>query len=73
MTILRFVHYNLWLLQQTPPNKFSDISDLLESFYALNTKLTKKIPSAYTQENMDFSKLMGYGKKDDLICPADSH
>ena len=48
--------------QQTPPNKFSDISDLLESFYALNTKIVKKIPAAYSNENMDFVKLMDYGR-----------
>lgn len=34
----------------------------MESFYALNTKIVKKIPSAYTQDNMDFMKLMGYGE-----------
>lgn len=34
----------------------------MESFYALNTKIVKKIPSGYAQENMDFVKLLSYGE-----------
>lgn len=65
--LLQIIAYNFNVFEQTPPNKFSDISDLLESFYALNTKIVKKIPTAYTNENMDFLKLVDFGKKIKLI------
>lgn len=49
------------------------MSDLLESFYALNTKIIKKIPSAYTSENMDFIKMMDFGRFQNLICLMESY
>lgn len=61
--LLQIVVYNFQTFEQTPPNKLSDVSDLLESFYALNTKIVKKIPSAYTVENVDFMKMMDYALK----------
>ncbi|CRL02034.1 CLUMA_CG015289, isoform A [Clunio marinus] len=61
--LLQIIIYNFNVFEQTPPNKFSDISDLMESFYALNSRIVKKIPAAYTQENMDFIKLMEYALK----------
>ncbi|KAG5682378.1 hypothetical protein PVAND_011734 [Polypedilum vanderplanki] len=61
--LLQIVVYNFRVFEQTPLNKFSDISDLVESFYALNTKIVKKIPGAYTSENMDFIKMMNYALK----------
>ena len=61
--LLQIIVYNFNVFERTPSNKFSDISDLLESFYSLNTKIVKKIPTAYTNENMDFLKLIDYGEK----------
>ncbi|XP_070509852.1 importin-13 isoform X2 [Chironomus tepperi] len=61
--LFQIIFYNFRTFDQIPPNKFSDISDLLESFYALNTKIVKKIPAAYSNENMDFVKLMDYALK----------
>lgn len=61
--LLQIIVYNFNVFERTPPNKFSDVSDLLESFYALNTKIVKKIPTAYTNENMDFLKLIDYGEE----------
>lgn len=60
--LLQIIAYNFNVFEQTPLNKFSDISDLLESFYSLNTKIVKKIPTAYTSENMDFMKLIDFGE-----------
>lgn len=59
--LFQIIVYNFNVFEHTPPNKFSDVSDLLESFYSLNTKIVKKIPTAYTNENMDFLKLIDYG------------
>ena len=61
--LLQIIVYNFNVFERTPSNKFSDISDLLESFYSLNTKIVKKIPTAYTNENMDFLKLIDYGEE----------
>lgn len=66
--LLQIIAYNFNVFEQTPPNKFSDISDLLESFYSLNTKIVKKIPSAYTSENMDFTKLIDFGELKIFLC-----
>lgn len=49
-------------LQQTPENKYSDISDLIETFYSFNAKIVKKIPLAYMENNVDFGKLVHFGE-----------
>lgn len=56
------------MFQQTANDKFSDISDLIESFYSFNAKIVKKAPVVYMDNEIDFNKLIFYAMKG-MILP----
>lgn len=60
--MLNYFINSCYFFKNTPLNKYSEIADILESFYAFNAKIVKKIPLALnTNENIDFVKLIDYG------------
>uniref|UniRef100_A0A1B0D1Y7 Uncharacterized protein n=1 Tax=Phlebotomus papatasi TaxID=29031 RepID=A0A1B0D1Y7_PHLPP len=53
---------------QIPENKFSDVSDLLESFFALNAQIVRKLPVAYSRGDIDCFKMIYFALKA-LVLP----
>lgn len=48
---------------QTPEDRYSDVTELFESFYAMNAHVVKKLPMAYAETNIDCAKLLAYATK----------
>lgn len=53
----------LRMLDQTPDNKLSEQADILETFYACNTKLLKRLPVVYAELSVNCAKLIHYALK----------
>lgn len=56
--------HTLRVFDATPEVNWSDISDLVESFYSFNALLMKKIPEAYTNPDLDNVRVLNYGKSE---------
>ncbi|XP_058055548.1 importin-13 [Anopheles bellator] len=56
------MEYNFAQMQLNS-DKLSRIADLIETFYAFNTRISKKIPICYSEVQVDCMKLMGYATK----------
>ncbi|XP_055377446.1 importin-13 [Condylostylus longicornis] len=60
---IQSVLYTVRVFEQTQENQFSNIADLIESFFSTNTQMIKKSPSIFENENVDLKKLIMYALK----------
>lgn len=61
--LIQVLLFNFQLIEQTPPNERSGISDVLESFLNFNALIAKKIPNAFDDDEIDCDKLVSYGER----------
>lgn len=60
--LIEVMNHNFRLIEQTPQNDLSGISDVLESFYNFNALIAKKTPEVFDDPEIDCDKLLKYGK-----------
>lgn len=60
---IEVIVYNFQLFESTADAELSNISDVLESFYAFNSLVAKKIPQAFADVNIDCIKLIRFGNE----------
>lgn len=50
-------------IEQKPETQYQDITELFESFYAMNAHIVKKLPMVYSETNINCAKLLAYAIK----------
>ncbi|XP_055593351.1 importin-13 [Uranotaenia lowii] len=62
------LEYNFGQMQQyDEQQKLSDVSDLIETFFSFNTRITKKMPVCYDAVQADCSRLIDYAMKSMML------
>lgn len=59
---IEVISYNFRLFETIPDTQFSNVADVMESFYTFNTHIVKKLPQVYGDTNIDCEKLLHFGK-----------
>lgn len=59
---IEVISYNFRLFDTIPDTQFSNVADIMESFYEFNAQIVKKLPRIYGDTNIDCEKLLNYGE-----------
>lgn len=60
--LIQVILYNFQLIEQTPAADRSNISDVIETFFNFSALISKKVPNAFDDAEIDCDKLISYGK-----------